>query len=142
VEITASVFNALGLPVPAASVSLETTMLAPGPERHDPAAPDEERWLELAPGLRWLEPVLTDAAGAAAFAFLVPVGTAGMLRLRGRAWLPPGAEAPETRVLPERKPVFLAVEPPSGAASGAFITPEAKQVLTRRLPLADRALFD
>jgi hypothetical protein len=69
VEIDAAVYSAEGLPVPAVPVVLELSHLAEGPAGLDPAA---SRWVAVAPGRRWVRPVLTDGSGIGRFRLTVP----------------------------------------------------------------------
>jgi hypothetical protein len=93
----------------------------------DPAA---SRWVAVAPGRRWVRPVLTDGSGIGRFRLTVP--PAGpLLRVRARALLP-GASA--AAVLTERRALFLSLE--AGEADGwetQFLTPAEAAALPARL---------
>ena len=109
IELEAAVYSAEGLPLPAVPVILELARIADGAAGLDPAA---DRWVPLAPGRRWVRPVLTDGSGIARFRLTVP--PAGpLLRVRARALLPAASGA---AVLTERRALFLSLE--AGEAAG------------------------
>jgi hypothetical protein len=109
IEIEAAVYSAEGLPLPAVPVILELARVAEGATGLDPAA---DRWVPVAPGRRWVPPVLTDGSGIARFRLAVP--PAGpLLRVRARTLLP---EASGAAVLTERRALYLSLE--AGEAAG------------------------
>jgi hypothetical protein len=131
IEVTAAVYNAAGMPVPAIPVWLEITRLTDVIQvRENPAALETLRWLDVLPGRHWTPSRVTNAEGLATFTFTLPRGTLpsgvreGLLRIRAETRLPMTPGAPRTDALTERQPRFLVLEEEPARPSLAPETPE------------------